>query len=178
MQSDAKWIWGVSLWHVHVIRLCDRTLFKCRKCSPAQRPHHARIILWSCPNRYSWKINVDNVTAGAGLFWRGGKMLQQVLNFAKSRFAFQTVGSHDFGKILTTCCQFCLPGKIIRSPQCVRVAGLKSVAKLRFLCWSGSKITCRGCKGLGVSYSSRNVHHPMSCCGCAGWVSHRSSNET
>ena len=30
---------------------------------------------------------------------------------------FQTVRSRAFGKILTNCHQFCLPGKIIRSPQ-------------------------------------------------------------
>ena len=32
------------------------------------------------------------------------------------------MGLHDFGKILTICSQFCLPGKIIRSPQCLHLA--------------------------------------------------------
>ena len=31
---------------------------------------------------------------------------------------FQTVGLHNFGKILTICSQFCVPSKIIQSPQC------------------------------------------------------------
>ena len=46
-------------------------------------------------------------------------MLQQVVLILPSHILpFQTVGLHDFGKILTICSQFCLPGKIIRSPQC------------------------------------------------------------
>jgi hypothetical protein len=46
-------------------------------------------------------------------------MLQQIVLILPSHISpFQTVGSHDFSKILTICSQFCLPGKIIRSPQC------------------------------------------------------------
>ena len=49
----------------------------------------------------------------------GGKMLRQVIWILPSHLPFQTVRSHDFGKFLTICSQFCLPGKIIRLPQCV-----------------------------------------------------------
>ena len=46
-------------------------------------------------------------------------MLQQVVLILPSHILpFQTVRLHDFGKILTICSQFCLPSKIIRSPQC------------------------------------------------------------
>ena len=56
-------------------------------------------------------------TARARLLW-WGKMLWQIVWILPSHILpFQTVGSHDFGKILTICSQFCLPGKIIRSPQ-------------------------------------------------------------
>ena len=50
-------------------------------------------------------------TAGAGLFW-WGKMLRQVVWILPTHILpFQTVGSHDFGKILTFCSQFCFPAK-------------------------------------------------------------------
>ena len=65
-------------------------------------------------------VTLADLTAGAGLFWWGGKMLRQVVWILPSHILpFQTVGLHDFGKILTICSQFCLPGKIIRSPQCL-----------------------------------------------------------
>ena len=61
-------------------------------------------------------------TAGAGVFWWGGKMLRQVVWILPSHtLPFQTVGSHDFGKFLTICFQFCLPTKIIRSPRAVPI---------------------------------------------------------
>jgi hypothetical protein len=52
------------------------------------------------------------------------------------------VGSHDFGKILTICSQFCLPGKIIWSPQCIVScpAGLPSPLRLHPVILSS---TCR-----------------------------------
>ena len=46
-------------------------------------------------------------------------MLRQVVLILPSHILpFQTVGLHDFGKILTICSQFCLPSKIIWSLQC------------------------------------------------------------
>jgi len=66
-------------------------------------------------------FKMPSITAGAGLFWRGGKMLQQVVWILPSHILlFQMVRSRAFGKILTDCYQFCLPGKIIQSPQCIQ----------------------------------------------------------
>ena len=65
-------------------------------------------------------------TAGARLFW-WGKMLRQVVwNLPSHILPFQTVGSHDLGKILTICFQFCFPSKIIQSLQCYMMSMIVS----------------------------------------------------
>ena len=65
---------------------------------------------------------------------------------------FQTVGSRDFGKILTTCRQFCLPGKIIRSPQC---ESLTSTFGSRFLI---PYILCKSIRGGEIFFFFLSLH--------------------
>ena len=96
--------WGISHWYMSSLA--------------------ALYYIWkpglSSLQRHKHRAASHAVTAGAGLIWWGGKMLRQVVWILPSHILpFQTVGSHDFGKILTICFQFCLPGKTIRSPQCV-----------------------------------------------------------
>ena len=66
---------------------------------------------------------------GPDYFDEEAKCYSRLLNFAKSHFDFAIPGSGvtgrmTYAKILTIYSQFCLPGKIIRSPQWV----LKSVS--------------------------------------------------
>ena len=74
------------------------------------------VQFFGADNSVWWLEVMLDALLGRDYFDQGAKFYSRLFEFCQDTFCNSRL-SHDFGKILTIWSQFCLPGKIIQSPQ-------------------------------------------------------------